>query len=696
MSEDKLLTLAQSLVASGDLTGAEDALAARIKIHPIPVDALILLAEIRLNLGRPDEALKLLAPYGGHRHCADWLREYFIGERMNAQATAWLNGIPKSGGVDDLIDQAALLQLSGDARSAAVLCRKVLDLQPDNAFAYNHLGRALFNTGMAAEARQAFQNAVRLAPTYAQAWHNLGHVLRAQNDLKGATDAYAKALAIAPYYQSAMLNLALLKMGQGDNAGAMVQLTRLLELNPTHAEALLNIGICHHILRDFEPAKSAFEKSIEADPEQPRALRHMGGLLREMQDSRAALDFYRRALVLAPRDGDLRAELISTLELLSELDEAEKTVAEGLALNPQDAGVLFESAKLHRRRKNHEKAWELLSALKPESLPPRLLQSYYYECGTTADRIDRYDEAFAAYTKGNELALTSIRARNTDQTALPRQIDRMRNWLDRGAPAAASGPDEDLGADLCFLIGFPRSGTTLLDVMLDGHDQVLTLEEKPTIEHVAFALDRLPGHYPDAMASLTAAQMNELRGLYRSKIEPFRGPDHRLVIDKMPIRTVNAAFIHRLFPEARFIFAERHPCDVVLSNFMQHYAINEAMIHFARLPAAVQMYDAVMGLWVLTEEKLPGLRVQRVRYESLIMDTEGVLRDTCAFLGLPWQEGMSRHQDTIGQRTQIKTNSYHQVAEPVYQRSKFRWLNYRSHFEPYMTILQPHIDRMGY
>jgi hypothetical protein len=120
------------------------------------------------------------------------------------------------------------------------------------------------------------------------------------------------------------------------------------------------------------------------------------------------------------------------------------------------------------------------------------------------------------------------------------------------------------------------------------------------------------------------------------------------------------------------------------------------MIHFARLPAAVHMYDAVMGLWVLTEEKLPGLRVQRVRYESLIMDTEGVLRDTCTFLGLTWQEGMSRHQDTIGQRTQIKTNSYHQVAEPVYQRSKFRWLNYRSHFEPYMTILQPHIDRMGY
>jgi len=440
----------------------------------------------------------------------------------------------------------------------------------------------------------------------------------------------------------------------------------------------------------------AFEKSIAADPGQPRALRHMGGLLREMQDSRSALDYYRSALAISPGDGDLRAELISTLELLSELDEAEKTVAEGLALNPKDAGILFESAKLHRRHRDYDGAWRILTGIDPQHLPSRLLLSYYYECGTTAYRIHRFDESSSAYAKGNELALTSIRARNTDPTALPRQIERMRNWLQHGAPAVTDEPDADRGADLCFLIGFPRSGTTLLDVMLDGHDQVLSLEEKPTIEHVAFAVDRFPGHYPDAMTSLTGDQKADLRRLYRSKIAAYRKPEHTLVIDKMPIRTVHAAFIHRLFPEARFIFAERHPCDVVLSNFMQHYAINEAMIHFARLKTAVEMYDSVMRLWMLTEEKLPGMRIQRVRYESLIADTEGVLRDACAFLELPWQEGMARHQDTIVQRTQIKTNSYHQVAEPIYQRSKFRWLNYRSHFEPYMGPLQPHIDRMGY
>ena len=118
MSEDKLLTLAKSLLESGDLGGAEDALAARVQIHPIPVDALLLLAEIRLRLGRSEDTLKLLAPYGGHRHCADWVREYCIGERMNPQAIAWLNGIPKSGGIDDLIDRMGAItrQLKSYAR----------------------------------------------------------------------------------------------------------------------------------------------------------------------------------------------------------------------------------------------------------------------------------------------------------------------------------------------------------------------------------------------------------------------------------------------------------------------------------------------------------------------------------------------------------------------------------------------------
>jgi hypothetical protein len=103
-----------------------------------------------------------------------------------------------------------------------------------------------------------------------------------------------------------------------------------------------------------------------------------------------------------------------------------------------------------------------------------------------------------------------------------------------------------------------------------------------------------------------------------------------------------------------------------------------------------------MRLWLLTRQTMPSMRVHNVRYETLLENTEQTLRDTCEFLGLPWQSGIENHQNTLAQRSQINTNSYHQVAQPVYQRSKYRWLNYRAPLQPYMNTLQQHIDRMGY
>jgi len=696
MSVDNILAMAKTLVQSGDLEGAEAALSARTRVQPVASEVVLLLAEVLLKLKQPEQAVALLQRHTALRDCVDWLREYSIGERMNATAIQLLESLPKSGSIEDLIDQAALMQIKGDARAAAFLCRKVLAMQPNNAFALNHLGRALFNAGAAEDARQAFDAAVREAPSYFQAWHNLGHVRRAKGDFKGAEAAYQKAVGLAPYYQSAWLNLALLRMGSGDNGSAVTHLEKLLEFNPAHAEAWLNLGICRQIQREFEPARKAFEQALQLTPEEPRLWRHMAGLHRELLNNAEAITCFRKALALTPNDSDLWAELISTLELQSDLDGAETAIAEGLKTLPFDINILFESAKIERRRGKAEDAYATLKSIPLQKLHPRLHQAYHFELATAADRNGHYDEAMAEFGKGNAMASTSIRARQTDKGALARQITAVSQWLEQGAPTAEFESAEDTGADLCFLIGFPRSGTTLLDVMLDGHSNVLTLEEKPTIERVAFRLDRLPGHYPFAMETLGADQRRELRALYREQIADVRLPEHAVVIDKMPIRTVHAAFMHRLFPEAKFLFTERHPCDVVLSNYMQNYALNEAMIQFARLDTAVSTYDAVMQLWQKTLQKLPGLPVHSLQYEALIEAPEQTLRGVCDFLGIAWQSGIDQHRDALGKRGAISTNSYHQVSEPIYQRSKFRWVNYHTYLQPYMKILKQHIDRMGY
>jgi Tfp pilus assembly protein PilF len=696
MSENTLLAHAKALANNGNSEAAENALLAHLNIQPADADAVLLLAQLYFKASKFNKAIALLSEHLTLRACADALREYYVGERMNEQALQLLNSLPKNGSLENLIDQAITAQISGNANAAIALCRNVLSFQPDNAFALNHLGRALFNAKQASEAQQAFEHAIQCMPEYYQAWHNLGHVLRAKNDTAGAEKAYQKSIAIAPYYQSALVNLALLLMNQGNNLQAISYLERAIALNPTNAEALLNLGICRQILREFDLAKQAFERATQITPVDPRALRHLGNLYKEQQDSQSAVLCYRQALQINPSDSDIWAELISTLELLNNLDDAQVAVNTALQHIPNDANILFESAKLARRNNNNALAIQILQSINLPRLHPRLVQSFHYERATVLDRLGRYSDAFADYTQGNTLAATSIRARSTDKTALPRQMDAIQQWLAQGAPAANSDSDEDLGADLCFLIGFPRSGTTLLDVMLDGHTQVLSLEEKPSIERVAFKLDQLPGHYPFAMSSLSREQRHDLRTAYRETIAEFRQPQHSLVLDKMPIRTIHAAFIHRLFPKAKFLFVERHPCDVVLSNFMQHYAINEAMIHFTQLASTVDVYNKVMHIWQQCLAVLPELSVQYVRYETLISDTENTLRSTCEFLGLPWQSGLEQHQQSLENRKQIKTNSYHQVAEPVYQRSKYRWLNFQTQLQPFMATLDVHIKRMGY
>jgi tetratricopeptide (TPR) repeat protein len=207
MSDNTMLANAKTLTQAGDFEAAETILIERLQTQPIPTDALLLLAQLYFNASKLSQAVALLNEHRSLRECADSLREYYVGERMNELAAELLHALPKNGSLENLIDQAVLAQISGNTQAALTLCRNVLSFQPNNAFALNHLGRALFNAKQAPEAQHAFEQAIQSMPEYYQAWHNLGHVLRAKNDVSGAEKAYQKAIEIAPFYQSALLIL---------------------------------------------------------------------------------------------------------------------------------------------------------------------------------------------------------------------------------------------------------------------------------------------------------------------------------------------------------------------------------------------------------------------------------------------------------------------------------------------------------
>jgi tetratricopeptide (TPR) repeat protein len=697
MSESDIFEHTQSLMLKGDFQAAEEVLRERLRLQPIPDSAFWLMTDILIHAAKFSDAIQFVNAHTNNPEIFVRLRDYFVGERMNENALNLIAATRLDDPGISYANDSIRKQMSGDLPGAIDACNNALRLNTNDASAYNQLGRVLFNAGHTQQSQSAFEKAITLKPEFAEAWHNLGHVLRAQNKLEESEKAYTKSTEIAPYYRSGLLNLGIVQFSRGKNTDALYSFKKLLQLDPENAEAYLNAGIAEHILRNASEARHYYERALALQPKSPITLRHLASLFAEELNTDAAIKYYRQALAINSRMGDVWAELIELYERSNRIEDAQQALIEATRILSNDANVQYLAAKMARRNNHIDASVKLFRQVNANQLHPRFLQSYYFESGNTFDRSGDYLSAFQAFERGNDLASRSIRAKQTDFSAFDRHMDAVEEWLRSGANVEKYENDEDLGEDLCFLLGFPRSGTTLLDVMLDGHQDTQTLEERATFEHVAFAMDKNFGGYPFGTSNLIKNDREMLRKQYRKTLidEGLAAEKTKLIIDKMPIRTVHAACIHRLFPRAKFLFALRHPCDVILSNYMQNFAANEVFVHFNTLTESTRMYERVMRIWKTTHQIMP-IPVHFVRYEQLVSDTERTLQDVCRFLELPWMASMSSHQDTLKERGRIKTNSYHQVAEPVYQRSINRWHNYRPQFEAHLDRIKPYADYFSY
>ncbi len=677
---------------------AETRLRAQLEADPGQHDLALLLGDLLLGDGRSEEAVELLWAHCEDRACGDMLREYFVGERRSGEAQRLLERRGSDASASGLVDKAIASHLRGDLESAMTCCRLAQSADPNYVPAWNHLGRALFNARRATAARAEFVHAVRMAPDYAEAWHNLAHVLRDAQEFEQAERAYGHALRLRPAYRSALLNLGIVLAAMNRPDDALLQFEKLLAIDPDNAEAWFNLALCQHLLRRFDDARESYERAIAYDPRNLRVHLQYGRLLNERFDTAGALDQFRRALDIDPRDPETWGEIANVHEQANNLAEADRAIVAGLSFAPNDPGLKLAQAKLARRRGDVEATLAILRGIDLKSLHPRLHQQYQYELGWALDRAGESAAAIAAFEQANAMASRSPRAQGTDAQAFDRQLDAIETWLADDAPTAAHDADEDAGEDLCFLLGFPRSGTTLLDVMLAGHPDVAAIEEQPTIERLAQTLGESAHGYPNALVSLDRAGRDALRSQYRRHVADLlggRAGAARLIVDKMPIRSVHAGFIQRLFPRARILFSLRHPCDVVLSNYMQHYAANEINVHFHTLAETARIYDRAMQVWEKTFATIP-LRNTYLRYEDLIEDASRTLREACDFLGLPWRDELTEHRKHLKGRDRIATHSYHQVAEPIYGRAVGRWERYRDALAPCLPTLRPHAEHFGY
>lgn len=583
------------------------------------------------------------------------------------------------------VDLANALAAHGDLSGAEAVCGKDVGESPALARLRGYILQA---QGRHAEAIDAYGQALDKDPDDWETWNNLGNVLRTTGDRETAVEVLARAARLRPDAVAVHLNL----------AAALVEASRLQEsvasyqaasrLAPDNAAIQFELGRLLRHLGRLSEAVAPLERAAELAPRQVEIHLELGRALVSGMRFDEAEVAYRRALDADPRSVAAYLELGIVLERgnrLGQLAELLK-MADDHGVSGDELSYL-RALSLRREGKLEEALLQAKTA--PAQIEParraRLI-------GRLADSLDDAATAFAAFEEMNAIALRAhpdIRLRAEHYRASVTAITNLVNetWFRDWRTAE---PDRKRPAPT-FLVGFPRSGTTLLDTLLMGHPQVHVLEEEPILEPVKAALGGF-----SRLADLDKAEVDRLRALYFSELDarlPNAGGAH--VVDKLPLNILGTPLIHRIFPDARFIFAQRHPCDVVLSCFMQDFEINDAMANFLDLGDAALLYDGVMTLWEKCGRVLP-LSVHDVRYERVVEDAEAELRPLLSFLDLPWDDGLLDHRRTASERGRILAPSYDQVTERIYDRASGRWERYRAEMAGVLPTLSPWAERMGY
>jgi len=224
-----------------------------------------------------------------------------------------------------------------------------------------------------------------------------------------------------------------------------------------------------------------------------------------------------------------------------------------------------------------------------------------------------------------------------------------------------------------------------------GHPDVNVLEELDTLRASQTALGtvaELPG--------CASEKLEQARRAYFAELDRHADAEsRRLIVDKLPLNMLSLPVIYALFPDARIIFAQRHPCDCVLSGFMQSFTVSDSMASFLTIEGSADLYDAAMTLFSASRDALP-LSVHTLVYEQLIADPEAALRPLIDFLGLEWRSELLDHRSTARARGAIITPSYDQVVEPLTKTPSGRWRRYESELEPVLPLLLPWAERFGY
>ena len=559
------------------------------------------------------------------------------------------------------LQQAMILLQQGQAPQAVKLLKQLINTRPQEPRPHFLLGYAALQAGQHASAAAAMQKAMDLGLEDPAAHYHHGCALAALHHYDNAAEAFKQALVAKPDFLPARTNLA----------------------------------NCFLELREFAHAEEHYRLVLAADPGNLAACHNLAQVFALTQRVDEAIEYFQRATVVAPGIAELWATLATMQEVNNDLVGAERTASRALTLEPHNITANTALARVLRRHDRLPDALRALDSAKFSRDAPGFAIGYWNERGQVLEKLGRHPEAFEAHTQCKAL-LAQKRAAPFDMPATLSSLqqerviltpDRVNAWsLKPRAIPPVAGPAP------VFIVGFPRSGTTLLEQMLGCHSAITPCGELGTcIEREAGG-----GSYPQNLVELDdadrTAKLTALRHEYLATLHQHAGDTSSThATDKLPLNLMRIGLIRLLLPEARIIHVMRHPMDAVLSAYFTAFLAGNdwslTLKHTAHMFAASWQQAQTM-------RQLPGMNFLDIRYEDLVLNAEPLLRQVLTFLDLPWEpECLAFHRSSRVTRTA----SYAQVTRPLYQTSKNRYRPYLYYFDAQsLALLQPAMDQYGY
>ena len=566
----------------------------------------------------------------------------------------------------------------------AVNCYKqAIALKDSYAEAHNNLGNALRALGKNEEAVEHYQRALLIRENYPEAYNNMAAILRARDEFLEAEHAYRRAISLKPRYIEAYGNLAALLAQCDRDDEALRVLAQAIEINPKHVPTLLQIARHQLNKANYVQAEQACRLALQEDPNNANAHALLGEVLHETDRFPEALESFETALTLKPDYIEAHNHYGVCLKSVGRLEEAREQFLKTIELNPWAFGCYANLADLEKYTPDNPRFRAMEAIMKDASDPTNeAYMALHFGLGKAYEDVGEYDKAFSHFQTGATMKRAKLKYNEEEAFGFFDAIRETFNSNFFANPPFEGNPSEVP----VFIVGMPRSGSTLIEQILSSHPQTCGAGEIKEFSRRLTALrSRFPTlpKYPQIALKMNWDHYKIVADGYLSKLQNY-STEALKVTDKLLTNYYFVGMLHIAFPNAKFIHSKRNPVDTCLSAFTKLF--KDDMPHsydFGELGRYYKKYEELMAHW---EQMLPPGVIKTVVYENVVDDLEASARELVEFVGLPWDPAcLSFHES----RRPVKTASVVQVRQPVYRSSVEKWRSYGSR-------LQPLVDALGY